>query len=184
MKDYSYFLKKVNDFHGHTCLGIAFGTLMALAAMQYLGLDPHQKNKDVLAYAEIDRCMTDAVMVITGCSLGRRSLKHVDYGKFAMTLVNQHSGHAVRVTTTESFNNAANVDEALRTIASRPLEELIYLQDVHIHIPETDLPGHPLKKAVCTVCKELIMDGRDVIHNDVIMCRGCAQGHYYTEIKE
>ena len=49
----------------------------------------------MIVYAEIDRCMTDAVQVITGCSLGHRSLKYIDYGKFAATFVNTDTGRAL-----------------------------------------------------------------------------------------
>ena len=89
MDDFDYFVKKVNDFHGHVCTGIVLGTRMSLAAMRYLEIDPHQskEKRHLIAYTEIDRCMTDAVIVITGCSPGRRSLKLVDYGKFALTLI-------------------------------------------------------------------------------------------------
>ena len=68
MEDYEYFLKKVDDFHGGRCIGIALGTRMTLAAMRHLGLDPYRKGKDIIAYAEIDRCMTDAVLIITAHS--------------------------------------------------------------------------------------------------------------------
>jgi len=33
-----------------------------------------------MVYAEMDRCATDAVQSVTGCSLGKRTLKFVDYG--------------------------------------------------------------------------------------------------------
>ena len=93
MDDFDCFVKKVNDFHGHICTGIVLGTRMSLAAMRYLDVDPRVENeKHLIAYTEIDRCMTDAVMIITGCSPGKRSLKLVDYGKFAMTLINQETG--------------------------------------------------------------------------------------------
>jgi formylmethanofuran dehydrogenase subunit E len=184
MEDYEYFLKKVDNFHGGTCTGIALGTRMTLAAMRHLGLDPHQKNKNIIAYAEIDRCMTDAVLVITGCSLGRRSLKHVDYGKFAVTLVNQTTGKAVRAIVKQVFSNQGDKDETLRRIAAIPDKELVTLQDVEVTIPENDLPGSPRKTAVCHTCGERVVDGRDVKRNGVTLCRGCASGTYYTAIKE
>jgi formylmethanofuran dehydrogenase subunit E len=81
--------------------------------MRHLGLDPHRKEKNIIAYAEIDRCMTDAVLVITGCSLGRRSLKYIDYGKFAMTLVNQSTGKAVRANVRRKFSSRGNKEETL-----------------------------------------------------------------------
>ena len=90
MNEFETYVKKVGDYHGHVCFGIAMGTKMSLAAMKYLDLDPNVKNKNLIVYAEIDRCMTDAIQVITGCTLGHRTLKDVDYGKFAATFVKPH----------------------------------------------------------------------------------------------
>ena len=36
-----------------------------------------------ITYVEIDRCATDAIAVVTGCRLGKRALKFVDFGKVA-----------------------------------------------------------------------------------------------------
>ena len=179
MDDYEFFVNKVIAFHGHVCTGVVLGTRMSLAAMRYLGLDPHQQNRNVIAYAEIDRCMTDAVMVVTGCSLGRRTLKHVDYGKFAVTLINQNTGRAVRAIVKEDFSRKDSMDETIRLITSIPDERLITLQPVRVNISEYDLPGFPQRTAVCTICGEQVMDGRDIIRNGVTLCRGCAGGNYY-----
>lgn len=84
--EFKEYVKKVGNYHGHVCFGIAMGTKMSLAAMKYFGLNPQTKNKNLIVYAEIDRCMTDALQVITGCTLGHRALKYVDYGKFALPL--------------------------------------------------------------------------------------------------
>ncbi len=181
MEDYEVFLSKVKSFHGHVCPGIVLGTRMTLAAMRHLGLDPHRENRNIIAYAEIDRCMTDAVMVITGCSLGRRSLKHVDYGKFAVTLVNQETGRAVRAIVNGDFSGQGDMEERKRMIAAIPDERLITLQKVQMNIPECDLPGFPRKTAVCSACGEQIMDGRDVDRDGAVLCRGCAGGTYYTQ---
>ena len=76
MDDFDYFIKKVNDFHGHICTGIVMGTRMTLAAMR----DPCQskEKRHIIVYSEVDRCMTDAVIIVTGCSPGRRTLKLID----------------------------------------------------------------------------------------------------------
>ena len=186
MDDFDYFVKKVNDFHGHVCTGIVLGTRMSLAAMRYLGIDPHQskEKRHLIAYTEIDRCMTDAVIVITGCSPGRRSLKLVDYGKFALTLINQDTGKAVRAIVKENFSRQEDMEETKKIIAGIPDEQLIALQEVRVNIPKFDLPGFPLKTAVCSVCGEQIMDGRDITRNGVVLCKGCAEGTYYREINK
>ncbi len=181
MNEFELYVKKVGDHHGHVCFGIAMGTKMTLAAMKYLGLDPQVKNKNLIVYAEIDRCMTDAVQIITGCTLGHRSLKHVDYGKFAATFVNQTSGKAVRATIRESFEMKGSPQEVVEKMAQTPEEQVVNLQEVTVNIPEMDLPGFPKRRENCAVCGERIMDGREVIRNEIVLCRACANGKYYSE---
>ena len=183
MDDFDYFVNKVNDFHGHICTGIVLGTRMSLAALRYLAVDPHTKKKNLICYAEIDRCMTDAVMIVTSCSPGKRSLKIVDYGKFAMTLINQDTGNAVRVTVND-YHRSEDMEETKRTIMAIPDRRLLSLHDVHVKIPENDLPGFPRKTAVCSVCGEQIMDGRDTERNSAVLCKGCANGTYYRVISK
>jgi formylmethanofuran dehydrogenase subunit E len=179
MDDYELFINKVIAFHGHVCTGVVLGTRMSLAAMRYLGLDPHKQNRNIIAFAEIDRCMTDAVMVVTGCSLGGRTLKHIDYGKFAVTLLNQDTGLAVRAIVNENFSHKDSMEETIKLITAIPDSQLITLEPVHVNISEFDMPGFPKRTAICTVCGEEIMDGRDIIRNGVTLCRGCAGGSYY-----
>jgi formylmethanofuran dehydrogenase subunit E len=54
MSEFETYVKRVGDYHGHVCFGIAMGTKMTLAAMKYHGLDPAVKNKNLIVYAEID----------------------------------------------------------------------------------------------------------------------------------
>jgi formylmethanofuran dehydrogenase subunit E len=181
MSDFDVYLKKAGNFHGSICVGIMLGTRISLAAMKSLGMKPGEKNKNLIVYTEIDRCMTDAVQAITGCSLGHRSLKHVDYGKFAATFVNLDTGRAVRGTVKEYFNSKIPIEEALKKIAHIPDSDLVTLQEVKVDIPETDLPGPSVRKAICTACGERIVDGREVTARNKTLCRACAHGKYYTE---
>jgi len=181
MKDFEYYLQKAGDYHGHICTGIVFGTRISLSAMKSLGLDPDVKNKNLIVYAEIDRCMTDAVQVISGCHLGHRSMKYVDYGKFAATFINTDTEKAVRGTIKESFKSSDDIDELIKTVAQLPEDTVVTLQEVKVAISETDLPGLPQRKAKCSICGERIMDGREVNKNGTVLCRACANGKYYTE---
>lgn len=180
MNDYEYFREKANEFHGHVCTGIAMGLRMSLAAMRYLGLDPRQRSRDIIVYAEIDRCMTDAIIVVTKCSPGRRTLKHVDYGKFAMTMVNLKTGRAVRATTEHVNSDKGSMEETIKRVEATPDEELVKLQEVEVNIPEQDMPGRPVRSAVCSVCGEKVMDGRDCVSKGAAFCRGCLNGAYYS----
>src|SRR3972149_5726174 len=57
---------------------------------------PLQAGKGLVVFVEIDRCATDAIQALTGVSLGKRTLKHLDYGKMAATFVNVAGGAAAR----------------------------------------------------------------------------------------
>lgn len=179
MNEFDVYLKKAGDFHGHACVGIALGTRLTLAALQALGLKPGEKHKNLIIYTEIDRCMTDAVQAITGCSLGHRSLKYADYGKFAATFVNLDTGKAVRATIKEHFGTDILLEETLKILAAMPDSKLVTLQAVTVNIPENDLPGPAAHKAVCASCGERIVDGRGVSEGDKTLCRACARGAYY-----
>jgi formylmethanofuran dehydrogenase subunit E len=181
MNEFATYFKKAGDFHGHACTGIVLGTRITLAAMKALGLKPGERHKNLIVYTEIDRCMTDAVQAITGCSLGHRSLKLADYGKFAATFVNTDTGKAVRATVNEYFGNDIPLEETLKKLASIPDSQLVSLEVVMVEIPETDLPGPPKKKAACAACGERIMDGRAIMVGGKTLCRTCAHGGYYRK---
>ncbi|MDD5338270.1 MAG: FmdE family protein [Dehalococcoidales bacterium] len=184
MSDFDIYLKKAGDFHGHICAGIALGTRISLAAMKHLGIEPGKRNKNLIVYAEIDRCMTDAVQIVTGCTLGHRSLKYVDYGRFAATYVNLDTGKAVRGTVKQYFPNEDTIEKTLEKLAAIPDNELVTLEEVKVDIPETDMPGSPVRKAECAICGERVMDGREVRNQGKVLCRACAgEKKYYREIK-
>ena len=183
MNEFETYLKKAGDFHGHICTGIALGTRISLAALKALGMKPGERNKNLIVYTEIDRCMTDAVMVITCCSPGRRSLKHVDYGKFAATFVNIETGKAVRATIKEHFSSEVAIEETLKKLAGIPDAKLITMEEVTVKIPEADLPGPPKNRAVCASCGEIVNDGREVLKNKKTLCKSCAGNKYYHEAK-
>ena len=84
--------------HGHLCAGQILGLRMALHGVNLLGLDdPAGKDrKRLVSFVEIDRCMTDAIGVVTGCRLGKRALKFRDFGKAAATFCDLQENRAVR----------------------------------------------------------------------------------------
>ncbi len=94
--------------HGHICPGQVLGVRMAMRGCKELGIEkPKEEAKRLVVYVEIDRCATDAIQVVTGCKLGKRAMKHVDYGKLAATFVDLHTGSAVRVVAREDAREKA-----------------------------------------------------------------------------
>ena len=101
MENTSHFESHLNEsvkVHGHLCAGQVLGVRMSLLGLREAGLeDPKGKDrKNIIVYVEMDRCATDAVQSVTGCSLGHRTMKFMDYGKMAATFVNLKSGKAIR----------------------------------------------------------------------------------------
>src|SRR5690242_6458391 len=98
MESLDAYLREAEIAHGHLCAGQVLGVRMAMAGLSRLGIeDPRGADrKRLVTYVEIDRCATDAVMVVTGCRLGKRALKFFDWGKMAATFVDLESGRAIR----------------------------------------------------------------------------------------
>ena len=71
--------------HGHLCPGQILGVKMSMLGLSEIGItDPKGTDMgNVIVFVEMDRCATDAVQSVTGCSLGHRTLKFMDYGKMA-----------------------------------------------------------------------------------------------------
>lgn len=172
------YLDKAKTFHGDVCAGIVIGTRLTLAGLKALGIDPSRRNKNLIVFVEIDRCMTDAVQAITGCSLGHRTLKYMNYGKFGAVFYDLDSKRAVRVTERKGPRAQAGEDisTVFRTLAD---EELVKIEEVTINMEENDMPGKPQKIEACSQCGELIFDDRAEKSGGRLLCRACAEGAYY-----
>ena len=160
-----------------------------MAGCRALGIDEPRGSKRLLVYVEIDRCAADAIGSVTGCRLGKRTLKHVDYGKLAATFVDMVSGRAVRVIALEEARerapayapHVADDRHAVQSVAYRvmPDEELLAVHEVRLTVPEEDRPGPPVSRVRCAVCGEGVNDRREIRDNGRVLCRACAGGAYY-----
>ena len=139
--------------------------------------------RDLIVYVEADRCMADAVRVVTGCSLGKRRLKWMDYGKMAATFINLASNKAVRMATTGESRSPAEGEDVVEFWQAFSDEELFTCQPVEVDIPNEDMPGKPSRKIKCQGCGEYVLDGREIEEGDKTLCRACARGGYYRLLK-
>lgn len=162
---------------------------MAMLGLAALGIaEPEAYGNRLLTFVEIDRCATDAVSLVTGCSLGRRSLKFVDYGKVAATFVNLETGAAVRVSARddsrlkarELFPEIAKPNrQQLEAYKVMPDADLFTVQKVEVALAPEELPGGPRSRVACDACGEGINHGREVRREGRVLCRACAGGAYY-----
>jgi formylmethanofuran dehydrogenase subunit E len=189
MKSLEEYLALAAESHGHMCPGQVLGVRMAILGLRQLGIDdPVKHRKRLLTYVEIDRCATDAVSLVTGCRLGKRSLKFVDYGKVAATFVDTETQRAVRVVARDdSRTRAKSMFPALEEESQRQLEaykvmddgDLFIIQAVKVNLRPEDLPGRPRSRVACDECGEGINDGRERRVGGRLLCRSCAGESYY-----
>src|SRR5262245_2490033 len=95
--DLNRYVGKLSGLHDHVCPRQVLGLRMGLYGASLLGLDVPQTKKRMLAFVETDGCFADGVSVATGCSLGHRTLRLIDFGKVAVSLVDSTTGDAVRI---------------------------------------------------------------------------------------
>ncbi len=176
--------------HGHLCPGQILGVRMSLLGLKKIGIkDPKGRDKkNLMVFVEIDRCATDAIQSVTGCSIGKRTLKFLDYGKMAATFVHLKTGNAVRILAKdESKDRAKNYFPEIadkyqcQTAAYKIMseDELFKWEDVKVEIPEQDMPGRPIKRVRCDKCGEHVQDMREVCLDGKVLCKACANGAYY-----
>ena len=192
METFEQLLEKSTKIHGHICAGQVIGVRMSMIGLQEIGIDdPKGQRKDFYVLVEIDRCATDAIQTVTGCSLGKRSLKWLDYGIMAATFVNLKTGKAVRITALEESRETSKkycpeigdkYKQQLEAYRIMPEAELFKVQAVRVAVPEEDMPGRPKRRVQCERCGDWVQDCREVIEDGKSLCKPCASGRYYEII--
>ena len=189
--DFSGLLAESVKIHGHLCAGQVLGVRMSLLGLREIGvIDPKGNDrKNIIVFVEMDRCATDAVQSVTGCSLGKRSMKFMDYGKMAATFANIKTGKAARVVAREdSRGKAKTLFPALEDKYRAQLEaykimsdeELFEVMEVKVALRPEDMPGRPLRRVRCDSCGEHVQDRREVYRDGKPLCVSCAEGGYYV----
>jgi len=193
MKTLEQYLNDAAVVHGHLCAGQVLGVRMAMLGLKKLGIeDPQGKDrKRLVTIVEIDRCATDAIMVVTGCRLGKRALKFRDWGKMAATFVDVETGKGVRVAARESAKTLARskhpetTDKNLaqmRAYEDMPDDQMFRTQWVNVNLPPEEFPGYKGEHVVCQHCGECISFRREVRRGEKVLCRACAGESYYEPI--
>jgi formylmethanofuran dehydrogenase subunit E len=186
-------LVRAEKSHGHMCAGQVLGVRMAMLGCRSVGIeDPHGADKkNILVFVEIDRCAADAINTVTGCRLGKRTLKYYDYGKLAATFLNTRSGEAVRIVALDSAREAADrcfaeienkYQRQLLAYKALADEELFKIERVSVKVPEEDRPGRPVSRVPCEECGEGVNDRREVILDGRTLCRACAGEAYFSRL--
>ena len=191
MKSLEEHLAEAAAFHGESCPGQVLGVRLARAGLRQAGIDDplaEGARKKLIVFVEIDRCAADAIMAVTGCRVGKRSLKVIDYGVMAATFLNLESGRAVRVVAREEARGLAaayasgeggKYEQQRRAYEVMPEAELFSFEEVEVSVPPEDMPGRPLSRVRCQRCGDHVQDRRERVVDSAVLCRACAEGGYY-----
>ncbi|HUI42342.1 MAG TPA: FmdE family protein [Terriglobia bacterium] len=192
MKSLEEYLSLAAERHKHLCPGQVLGVRMAMLGLRAIGIeDPEARQTQLLTFVEIDRCATDAVALVTGCSLGRRTLKYVEYGKVAATFADLKTGKAVRVSARDDSRlKAKTMFPELEKPYRQQLEaykvmdehDLFAVEGVRVKLKPEDLPGGPRSRVPCEKCGEGINGGRERRVDGRVLCRACAGEGYYDRL--
>ena len=189
MKTLEEYLQLAAVAHGHLCAGQVLGVRLAMLGLRELGInDPIAERKRIVTYVEIDRCVTDAVALVSNCRMGKRALKFRDWGKVAATFVDLPTGRAIRIAAKESSKQIAR--EMFPEMQKDPGQQKAYaeLSDeilfdkkwVKVEVRAEDMPGFKGPRVVCAECGEGINFKREVLQDGRTVCRSCAGERYYS----
>ena len=176
------------SLHRHLCPRQVIGVRMGLLAAQLLNLPLPQSDKRLFTIVEADGCFCDGVSVATNCWVGRRTLRVVDYGKVAATFVDTELGTAWRVAphpgagagAADYAPTARNRWEAmLLGYQQMPAAELFVWREVALTQSLAEILSRPGCRAHCARCGEEILNEREVVVGNEVLCRSCAEGGYW-----
>lgn len=184
--------------HRHLCPRQVLGARIGLAGLRALDLLGSEetprfwnRRKRLLAVVETDGCGADGVAAATNCWVGRRTLRVVDYGKVAATLVDVRNGRAVRVAPRAEVRDLAigfapdapsRWHAYLTAYQIMPDDLLLRVEPVALTQSLAEIISRPNLRALCDTCGEEVMNEREVWVNGRVLCRACAEGAYYRPI--
>jgi formylmethanofuran dehydrogenase subunit E len=179
--------------HQHLCPRQVLGVRMGLAGGRWLGIDVPQKDKRLLTIVETDGCLIDGLAVSTGCRVGRRSMRVLDFGKVAATFIDTQTGRAVRIfpSATSRQQAKAYAPEAknrwegyLLGYQRMPEAELLTIQEVALEVSLAEILSKDGYRVNCHICGEEIINEREVRREGLTLCRACAGERYYRLVGE
>lgn len=178
--------------HRHLCPRQVLGARMALYAAKILGLELPRADKRLLVISETDGCTVDGLIAATACRVGSRTLRILDFGKVAAVFADTCTGETIRVVPRREARLLAagyapggrNRWEAmLNGYQVMPAGELFVVQSVRLDVPLSEVISKPGKQAICEVCCEEIINGRELIRDETVLCRTCAGEGFYCVVE-
>jgi len=175
--------------HDRLCPRQVLGVRMGYAGAAALCQSSGDATQRMLIFAETDGCFVDGVAASTGCTVGHRTMRIVDYGRVAITVVDTASGRAVRIAPQPGIREHARAyapGEHRRYYAQMigyehmPVEELLSITEVDLTEDLRALLGERGVRVDCVTCGEEVLNRREVITRNGARCAACAGVAYYS----
>ena len=177
--------------HHNICPRQVLGVRAGLLAGLLLDLPLPQPEKRLIAIAETDGCFVDGISAATGCYVGRRTLRVEDYGKTAASFIDSLTEQAIRIAPRLNIRelawdyapSARNKWEAqLIGYQHIPDELLFHWQWVELTVPVRQIVGQAGRRAACEICGEEIINQREVVCGEAVLCKSCAGKAYFRAV--
>lgn len=174
--------------HSHLCPRQILGVRIGLMGICSLQLEPNLHSKRIITIAETDGCFVDGLSAATNCTVGHRTLRVEDYGKVAATFIDTQSQRAVRVSPLLNIRRKAcqyapceerHYFAQMQAYQTMPDDEMFAVTEIQLKDSIQSIVSRPGLRVNCEACGEEIMNEREIIHEQTILCRACAGGAYY-----
>ncbi|MDO5113499.1 MAG: FmdE family protein [Planctomycetia bacterium] len=171
-------------FHGHHCPGLTIGIRAGEWCRNELG---RAEDEEMVAVTETDMCGVDAVMFLTGCTLGKGNLVYRDYGKVAFSFYRRRDGRSARLLLNRSLTDDLRQKQAalakedvtghkalrqamIERMMDAKMEEMFRFLPVQEPVPQFARIHRSLP---CAACGEEVMETRLLDVNGRKLCIYC-----------
>ena len=163
---------------------------MGVLALRLFGITTPPANKRMLVISETDGCLVDGIEVVTGVSVGHRTLRVQDYGKIAAVFTDTVTGKSLRLAPRPDIRSQALTyapDEPrhyfaqLKAYQIIPDRDLLSMSKV-ILVPSAEaIISRPGVRVACDHCGEEIINEREIYLHGRPFCRFCARLEAYYQ---
>ncbi len=178
--------EKAVAFHGHFCPGLSIGIRASEWCLREYGSGI---QGDVAVVVETDRCGTDAVQILTGCTFGKGNFIHCNNGKAVYNFYQKKDGRSARLRlnpelTADLEDEQKSLDKddreghdairekTLRRMYDTKLEEMFIISATH---RSWEARASARQSEPCAICSEQV----EIVHlhelNGQKVCGECLE---------
>lgn len=185
MYTFEEFKEIATKFHGFPAPGLLIGGFMVELAKKQL-------PRDILydAVVETNKCLPDAVQLLTPCTFGNGWMKVYNLGRYALSLYNKYTGEGVRVfIDTKKLDNFPHVKNwFLKLLPKKEQDTVALLKEIEeagedfLSIQKVKIKPRVFEQRkmrgikICPLCKEAYPS------SDGVICRGCQGENPYLSL--